>query len=112
MSFEWREVVRHILDEVEYLERTSAQTDQAGFLADPTLKRAFARSIEIIGEAAKGLPAEVRRAHPDVDWKSMAGMRDRLIHAYFGVDHDLVWEVATQHAPRLRVALKKLLDAA
>ena len=112
MSFEWREVVRHIIDEAEYLERTSGGLDRERFLADQTLRRAFVRSIEVIGEAAKRLPPEIRAAHPHVDGKSMAGMRDRLIHAYFGVDHEIVWEVATTHAPRIREALRKMIETA
>jgi len=60
------------------------------FLQNETLRRAFVRSLEIIGEAAKKLPDEFRTQYPNLEWRAMAGMRDRLIHGYFGVDHDLV----------------------
>ena len=62
-------------------------------LRDQTLRRAFVRSLEIIGEAAKHLPEEVRQHYPSIEWRSITGMRDRLIHAYFGVDDELVWDV-------------------
>ncbi len=107
MSFEPREFLRHIMDEVEYLLRRSADLDRRDFLANEDLRRAFARSLEIIGEAAKHIPEEYRQQHPDIDWRSMAGMRDRLIHGYFGVDYELVWDVVRAHIP----ALKERFDA-
>ena len=61
-----------------------------GFVADQTLRRAFVRSLEIIGEAVKNLPTEFRVSHSEVAWRSMAQMPDRLIHSYFGVDYQLV----------------------
>jgi uncharacterized protein with HEPN domain len=75
MSFEPLDYVRHIQEEVEYLLDAAADVDQSRFLADPTLQRAFVRSLEVIGEATKRLPPEFRAAHPEVDWRGMAGMR-------------------------------------
>ncbi len=71
------------------------QLTQDAFLCDPTLKRAFARSLEIIGEAVKSLPSSVTQQQPQVDWRSIARMRDRLIHHYFGIDYEMVWGVVT-----------------
>jgi uncharacterized protein with HEPN domain len=80
------------------------------FLADETLKRAFVRSIEIIGEATKHVPDDFRARHPQLEWRAMAGMRDRLIHGYFGVDYELVWDVVVHKVPILRRQLIDLLD--
>jgi uncharacterized protein with HEPN domain len=69
------------------------------------------RSIEIIGEAVKKLPDEVRDNYPDFEWKSMAGMRDKLIHDYFGVDYDIVWDVVTNKIPALKEKIQKIIKA-
>jgi uncharacterized protein with HEPN domain len=93
------EFLRHILDEADYLLAEKDRTDKDRFLRDATLKRAFVRSIEIIGEASKKVPVDMKGRHPEVAWRAMAGMRDRLIHNYFGADYDLVWDVAQNKIP-------------
>jgi uncharacterized protein with HEPN domain len=74
------------------------------------VQSAVIRELEVIGEAAKRLSAEFRDAHPEVAWKKVAGMRDRLIHAYDDIDLDAVWRVATEEVPTLRVSLTRLRD--
>ncbi|MBI3982881.1 MAG: DUF86 domain-containing protein [Gemmatimonadetes bacterium] len=111
MSFEPREYLRHILVEADYLADASAGLTRERFGGDPTLQRAFVRSLEIIGEAAKKIPAAVRQQYPDIEWRAMAGMRDRLIHGYFGVDLDLVWDVLQNKIPALKAELQRILKA-
>jgi uncharacterized protein with HEPN domain len=112
MSFELRDYLQHILDEAEYLLKASDRLTPDRFLADATLQRAFVRSLEIIGEATKKLPENFRAAHPEVEWRSIARMRDRLIHGYFGVDYQLVWEVTQTKVPELHSVLQQILSEA
>ena len=110
VSFEPLDYLRHIVAEADYLAGQTASISKDEFLNSETLRRAFVRSLEVIGEATKKLPDEFRARHSQVDWRAMAGMRGRLIHGYFGVDHDLVWEVATQKIPALRHAVHRILQ--
>lgn len=103
------ELLQHILDEADYLLRIAAGIDRERFVADETLRRAFVRSLEVIGEAAKQIPDAGRRELPTVEWRAMAGMRDRLIHGYFGVDYDLVWDVVQQKILPLKQAIEGAL---
>lgn len=110
MSRSSLEYLRHILDEADYLLAQSKTLHQEEFVGDETLKRAFVRSLEIIGEATKKMPKSFRERYPQVQWRAMAGMRDRLIHAYFGVDYDIVWDVVTNKIPHLRQQLEEILQ--
>ncbi len=108
MSFEPREYLRHILAEADYLVTHSRDLTPETFRSDETLCRAFVRSLEIIGEAAKKVPPELRQHYPSIEWRAMAGLRDRLIHDYFGVDYDLVWDVVRNKIPDLKRAIEHI----
>jgi uncharacterized protein with HEPN domain len=101
--------LRHILDEADFLlERTQGLNVDA-FVTDAVLTRACSRSVEIIGEAVKKLSTEFRSKHRHVDWQRIAGMRDRLIHAYFDVDLAILWDVIRNRIPELKREVERLL---
>ena len=84
--------------------------DYDGFMSDTKTQDAIIRTLEIVGEATKQLTPELRDSHANIPWKSMAGMRDRLIHDYFGVNLDIVWEVVTTDLPAIEAEIKSILD--
>jgi uncharacterized protein with HEPN domain len=109
MSRSVREYLKHIRDEISYLESESAGIDKAQFLGDETRKRAFVRSIEVIGEATKNIPEGIREEYHQIQWRAIAGMRDHLIHGYFGIDYDIVWDVLRNHIPVLAETIDTIL---
>jgi uncharacterized protein with HEPN domain len=110
MSLSGVEYLRHIVDEAEFVSTSVRGRTRDDFLADEILKRAVVRGLEVIGEAAKQVPESIRGRGPLIEWRAMAGIRDRLIHAYFGVDYEIVWDVAVTKIPTLISEVRTLLD--
>lgn len=104
------EFFQHIKDELDFLENNSKGLNYDLFYDNEVLKRAFSRSLEIIGEAVKNLPEEIRFEYPEVEWKSIAGMRDKLIHHYFGVDYELVWDIIENEIEELNFQIGRIIE--
>jgi uncharacterized protein with HEPN domain len=105
------EFLKHIADECDYLLSVSDELSKDDFLNDETLKRAVVRSLEIIGEATKKIPADFKVKWSSIQWENMAGMRDRLIHDYIGVNYSIVWDVLINKIPELSSQIRFVLDS-
>jgi uncharacterized protein with HEPN domain len=103
-----RERLHDILEAMAAIERHSA-VDRAAFAQSELLQVWFLRHLQIVGEAVRGLPAEVRALAPEIPWAKIIGMRNILVHGYFEIDTDIVWDAATRDIPALRPAIERLL---
>lgn len=100
----------HIKDELDFLTGQMTAMTEAEFFRSSMAQRAFIRSLEIIGEAAKRLEAPFRAGYAFVEWSDMAKMRDKLIHHYFGVDYQIVWQVVVEEIPVLKEKIEKIIQ--
>ena len=106
------EFLKHIHIEVEFCRNVTSDTTFEKFLDDPLMSRAVVRSLEIIGEASKKIPLDFTASFPLIPWKEMAGMRDRLIHHYFGVDYEIVWNTVREDLEILQIWMPQLITSA
>lgn len=111
MSKEPLEYLRHIHDECLFLlSELEKDLTKEKFIQDEVLKRAVVRSLEIIGEATKKIPADFKVKWNFIHWKNMAGMRDRLIHDYLGVNYSIIWDVIKNKIPELKLQIQNVLE--
>ncbi|GMT44022.1 MAG: DUF86 domain-containing protein [bacterium] len=101
--------VLDILNECNYLIKRTKENSYVSFMANEDLQKAFVRSLEIIGEASKKIPDEIKRNYTQIKWRNIAGMRDVLIHDYFGVDYEVVWKTAIKRIPELKSAIEEII---
>jgi len=105
------EYLKHILLECDYIVSViKPETTKDEFLGDETRKRAVVRSLEIIGEATKKIPADIKVKWGNISWKNISGMRDRLIHDYMGVNYSIVWDVIKNIIPNIRLEIQEMLN--
>jgi uncharacterized protein with HEPN domain len=100
-------------DIVEAIERIVAYLagfSYEQFLEDTKVQDAVLRNLQIVGDASKKVSLTVRRAHPELPWRQMSGMRDKVVHEYFGLDYRIVWQVATMDLPRLLPIIRGIVE--
>ncbi|MDX1616979.1 MAG: DUF86 domain-containing protein [Candidatus Promineifilaceae bacterium] len=110
-----RQWLFYISDMIGFAEKVLTYTeemDQAAFIADSLTYDATLRNLELIGEAATRIPEDVREAHSEIPWRKVIATRNRLIHAYLGIDDDIVWSIIRDDIPDLIKALKSLASEA
>jgi uncharacterized protein with HEPN domain len=100
-----------ILDAIGAIRQYTTGLNREGFGRDQKTVDAVVRNLEVIGEAVKQLPTEVRSANPAVEWQKLAGLRDILIHAYFGIDVEIIWDVVTNKLPALEAQIRRILES-
>ena len=100
--------IAHILESISLIETYTSHLSKEDFLKSRQIQDAVMRRLEIIGEATKNVPLTFRKEHPDVPWREIAGMRDVLIHEYFGVDLELTWTTVKKNLPSLKEKLSHI----
>jgi len=106
-----RQRLLHILEAIEEIQTYTSSADLKTFLANSMMRFACVKQIEIIGEAANSITPETRSTFSELEWKQIIGMRHILVHEYFGVDFDLIWQVIITDLPELKEKVKAILDA-
>ena len=103
--------LQHILESIEWIEKDTKGMSKKDFLENVPMQDAVVRRIEIIGEAIRNLPSELKKENSDVSWQDIMDMRNKIIHEYFGVDLELVWEVVKKDVPFLKEQVNRILTS-
>lgn len=99
-----------ILEAIQFIEEFTRDLDYSDFINDRKTFDAVVRNLEVIGEAAKNISDKIKSSNDNINWKGMAGMRDKLIHGYFGVDPEIVWETIQSRLPEIEIQIKTILN--
>jgi len=103
-----RDYINDLIEACEDILTFTKEMSYSDFAGDKKTVNAVVRSLEVIGEATKNLPTSFRSDYPNIPWKQMAGMRDKLIHEYFGIDKQMVWQVIKRHIPDILPLIKEI----
>jgi uncharacterized protein with HEPN domain len=110
MSLSQVDFLHHILDECIYLIKESQQCTYEEFLADDRLTRAVCRSLEIIGEASSKIHPDFKAKYSLIPWRDMSDIRNKIIHHYFGVDYDIIWDTINTNIPQLKESIEVVIE--
>ncbi|MBS1660756.1 MAG: DUF86 domain-containing protein [Bacteroidetes bacterium] len=110
MSLSQVDFLRLILDECIYLIKESQQCTFEEFLANDRLTRAVCRSLEIIGEASSKIHPDFKAKYPLIPWRDMSDIRNKIIHHYFGVDYDIIWDTIKTNIPQLKGSIEIVIE--
>ncbi|MBI3051733.1 DUF86 domain-containing protein [Candidatus Woesearchaeota archaeon] len=110
MKREYGDYIQDIIDSIKETEEFTKEWSFDDFKEDKKTINAVIRSLEIMGEAAKKIPDDIRKKYPKIPWKEMAGIRDKLIHEYHGVDLEIIWKVVKEELPPIKPNIIKLLN--
>ena len=104
------EFLKHILDECNYLLQEYSTNTFEDFINDTRLSKAICRSLEIIGEAAGHIHNDIKTKYNEVAWKEMSAIRNKIIHDYFGIDYDIVWDTLKTDIPVLKEWIEIIIE--
>ena len=107
---DYRDFLHDILDAIKDIESFIDNLSYDEFVNDRKTLNAVIRSIEVIGEATKNLPGQIKEKHPDLPWKRMASMGDKLVHGYFGIDNKTLYRTAKEDIPTLKSSIQAILE--
>ena len=110
-SQNWRIYVQDMIEFGERVETYTAGLDQDAFIADTRTYDAVLRNIELIGEAATHIPGSLRETNPEIEWRKIIGARNRVAHAYAGIDDDVIWDIIRTDVPNLLPKLRRMVES-
>lgn len=108
---DWKILVNDILSAIQKIEKYTDKLTYEDFITNDLVKDAAVRNIEIIGEASNRIPDDFKAQHDGIPWNQLRGIRNRIVHDYFGVDHDIIWEIISKELKVLKADLTRILNS-
>lgn len=108
---DWKILFNDIITAIQKIEKYTDNLTYENFIANELVKDAVVRNIEIIGEASNQIPDDFKAQHGNIPWNKLRGIRNRIVHDYFGVDHDIIWEIISNELNVLKADLNQILES-